>query len=325
MNDLGFRRLVGVAVVGASLCWDLPAQDTARESRPDTTLIQDVNPQEGTVRVSTRWIGVVCSPADDLLRAHLDLPETAGLVVQSVIPGSPAEQAGLKQYDILTTVDGNPLTGLEQLVEAVEASDGNAMEFTWVRKGEEITKSITPAKRPSEMKWSPEGEGSGWAVPEVDAEALQKWVDKLKRDPNAKQPFELRFFGPGIAPGEESKEFTGSLSVEINKQEDEPARIKVRRGDESWEVTEDTLDELPSDLKGHVQSMLGRGGRVGVFQFRADQLPQHLREFPAPHMTMPPNIQQQFDEMNRRMEEMLKELHELRQDDDSDEDEGVDA
>src|SRR5690349_17086935 len=49
------------------------------------------------------WIGLLGGtiPPDHMLRAQIDLPENEGLLVQNVMPNSPASKAGLKQFDIL--------------------------------------------------------------------------------------------------------------------------------------------------------------------------------------------------------------------------------
>ena len=48
------------------------------------------------------------------------------------------------------------------------------------------------------------------------------------------------------------------MTVTISKQGKEPAKITVKQGDKSWEVTEDDLDQLPEEVRPHVEPMLGR-------------------------------------------------------------------
>jgi hypothetical protein len=50
--------------------------------------------------------GAVLEPADEVLRAHLEIPEGTGLVVRRVREGSLAEQFGLRKNDILLDIDG---------------------------------------------------------------------------------------------------------------------------------------------------------------------------------------------------------------------------
>jgi hypothetical protein len=49
------------------------------------------------------------------------------------------------------------------------------------------------------------------------------------------------------------------VSVSISKQEGQPTRITVKRGEETWEVVGDdpeSLNQLPADLRPFVEQML---------------------------------------------------------------------
>ena len=64
---------------------------------------------------------------------------------------------------------------------------------------------------------------------------------------------------------EGKRDFPKDLTVQINKQGTKPAEIHVKRGDKSWDVTEEKLDDLPEDIRGHVQQMLGRRGAMALY------------------------------------------------------------
>ncbi len=49
------------------------------------------------------FLGVVLSPVPDALSAHLELE--SGVLIQDVLPDSPASQAGLKKHDIILEID----------------------------------------------------------------------------------------------------------------------------------------------------------------------------------------------------------------------------
>lgn len=277
---------------------------------------------EGEAAAPSRWIGVVCVPLDEVLRAHLDIPDDSGLAVQMVVPDGPADKAGLEEHDILLKVNGDNLSEQGQLMEAIREAGEDSIELTWLHKGDEVTKDIQPAKRPAEVGWQggPEGQGSEEAGP-IDEKRIKAWVEQMERQGGKRQPFRMRFFGPGLQMEQVRKPFEGSLSVEINREGEEPARIKVRRGDDSWEVTEEDIDELPDDIEGYVQGMLGRGHGMNFVMPSMPEMPA-MPELPE----MPPQIQEQFEELNERMEKMLEELQEMRESQDNDEDEdSVDA
>ncbi len=52
------------------------------------------------------WLGVMFQPLDRDLASHLKVSEGGGVVVSRVVPGSPAEAAGITPLDILVAMDG---------------------------------------------------------------------------------------------------------------------------------------------------------------------------------------------------------------------------
>lgn len=109
----------------------------------------------------TPWAGLVTARAPAVLREQFRLERGAGLVVESVAPGSVAERAGLKRHDVIVSVDGQLLLLPEQFVTLLEASGDDApLECRVLRGGVEqvvslrnevvspraMTKSLKPAE-----------------------------------------------------------------------------------------------------------------------------------------------------------------------------------
>src|SRR4051812_14577750 len=61
------------------------------------------------------WLGVNTSPPPHVLRQQLQLPRGVGLVVDMVAPDSPAQAAGVKQYDVLHKLNDQILINQQQL------------------------------------------------------------------------------------------------------------------------------------------------------------------------------------------------------------------
>ena len=83
----------------------------------------------GEIAASERaapWAGLVTARAPAVLREQFRLERGAGLVVESVEPGSVAERAGLKRHDVIVSVDGQLLLLPEQFVTLLEASGDDA-------------------------------------------------------------------------------------------------------------------------------------------------------------------------------------------------------
>ena len=55
------------------------------------------------------------------------------------------------------------------------------------------------------------------------------------------------------------------VSVSIQKQNDEPAHITVKRGNDTWDIVGDdpsSLAQLPDDVRPFVEQLLAGGGRM---------------------------------------------------------------
>ncbi len=73
----------------------------------DTVL--DVLSQISDGGVERGWLGVSIQPLDRDLAAYLGMPGTTGVIVNSVADGSPAEKAGVRAGDVLTTFAGTTI------------------------------------------------------------------------------------------------------------------------------------------------------------------------------------------------------------------------
>lgn len=67
-----------------------------------------------------------------------------GVMVISTADGSPAEQAGLRKGDVITSVNGTEVFTNSELSEAIQFSDGCA-DIVYERGGSEISTSVRPA------------------------------------------------------------------------------------------------------------------------------------------------------------------------------------
>ncbi len=86
------------------------------------------------------WLGVAPEEVSEEVRAQLPLEPGTGLVVRSVIPGGPAEKAGLQKNDVLVKLDDQLLTNASQFRTLVAAKkDGDAVKLTYFRRGQQST------------------------------------------------------------------------------------------------------------------------------------------------------------------------------------------
>jgi membrane-associated protease RseP (regulator of RpoE activity) len=258
------------------------------------------------VKLSEHWIGLECYPAPEMLRAHVKLPEGRGLVVESVVPESPAAKAGVLKHDILLAAGDKPLGKAMDLIEAVEEAKGKALSLEVLRAGESRKIAVTPTKRPEDAKV---GLGIGKFLPPWDM-----GMPKFFPPKGLPSRVRFRFVHPGtILPGDSPAQppLPANMKIVIIKEGDKPAKAIVEMGDKKWEVTEKELDKLPGNIRPHVARMLGGAPNLGVemMEIVPDVVP-----FPP----MPPGpeirerLEKRFDQMHRHMEQLRKSIEELR-------------
>jgi len=247
-----------------------------------------------TVAIGDYWLGVQLGELTDLVKSHLAVEH--GLVVNSVLPDSPAVKAGLKTYDIILAVNEKPTKEATDLIEAVNTAKETELSLTIIRAGKKETVKATPAKRPD-----PPAQGVYQGVV-VDGETQWSKLHEALKNLNVapgQPPVHVWAFGqpmavpPGVAavPGQQVQgriAFAGSLpnncQIQINKQGDAPAKVVITQGDKKYEATEDKLDSLPEDLREAVRSMLGR--RVTVQMGTA--VPPGFAPMPVPATPVAP-------------------------------------
>ena len=68
-----------------------------------------------------------------------------------VVPGAPADQAGLQAGDVITAADGQPITSMSELVSAVwEHAPGDTLKLTIERNDKTQDLSVTLQARPAQ-------------------------------------------------------------------------------------------------------------------------------------------------------------------------------
>jgi len=100
-------------------------------------------------RVSRGYIGVVLTSVTPPLASALGLGRARGALVQDVSPGTPAERAGLRPYDVVTAIDARPVGNDDELIRAVAARvPGTLAELDVVRDGTMRRVSLKLTERP---------------------------------------------------------------------------------------------------------------------------------------------------------------------------------
>jgi len=114
------------------------------------------------------WLGVNVQDLDEDLAKQFGIPETKGVLVARILPGSPAEKGKMKNGDIIKTFDGKPVENVRELLKLVgRAPIGKKVKVVVLRDKKEAALDIEVAQRPDELKEYAETELGNWRGMEV--------------------------------------------------------------------------------------------------------------------------------------------------------------
>ncbi|MBK9127091.1 MAG: PDZ domain-containing protein [Phycisphaerales bacterium] len=138
---------ISSAAMAVSMDSDVPLAITA-VARASTgqpiVLVSSAGATPGT------WLGVRMSPVPRPLAAHLDTP---GVMVTNVVRESPADAAGLQQFDVITQLNGKAVAAPEDLVNAIkDLPVGQTVTLTLVRKAAAQQVRVTLGERPADRE-----------------------------------------------------------------------------------------------------------------------------------------------------------------------------
>jgi serine protease Do len=117
-------------------------------SLPSNTVVQVYNQLIGPEhRVARGSIGIMFDSVENPAIARV-YGAGSGVTVSSVVAGSPADQAGLKVGDTITTVEGHKVTkGQELVAEIASRKPGAKVAISFLRNGKAQETSVTVADR----------------------------------------------------------------------------------------------------------------------------------------------------------------------------------
>ena len=103
--------------------------------------------------VTRGWLGVSIQPLDAELAASFGLDRVTGALVTRVLPGTPAEKAGLQRGDVLLTFDGKPVRSVKELQLLVASSPlGKDLPIEILRERVRLTLTVSIVARDAETQ-----------------------------------------------------------------------------------------------------------------------------------------------------------------------------
>ena len=133
---------------------------------------------QGAVR-SDPYLGATLLDVDSLIAKQFNLAHAGGVLVDKVMPGSPAEAAGVQRGDVILRLDGKRLQDINELQKILgEKKPGAAAELAMMSNGSRKIVKVQIAQQPVA------------ALPTVAP----------AQGPQARQPAEFEWLGAEIAP-----------------------------------------------------------------------------------------------------------------------------
>jgi S1-C subfamily serine protease len=137
-----FGRVVGVntAVAGVGLGLAVPINDATRK------LIGSLMTQG---RVTRAYLGLAGGPRPLPARARRERGQATGVEVIEIVPGSPAERAGLRVEDLIVELAGERVSGVEDIQRLMVGElIGASVEAVVLRGGAQLRLSVVPHELP---------------------------------------------------------------------------------------------------------------------------------------------------------------------------------
>jgi len=256
------------------------------------------------------WLGVSTSDMTPKLARSMHVKTNEGALVKDVMEDSPAEEAGVKEDDIITEFNGARITDADDLLKAVrKTKPGTLVSIQVSRKDELKTLKATLEKAPDWFAMP--------AIPRVPAvphirvtpprftmstslNTYGLWVQDLNKQLG-------KYFG---APGgrgvlvEEVEE--GSVADSAGFQAGDVI-VKVQNGEVAH--TRDIWEALEDMKEGETASVeVLRKGATQKLSLRIDESPRHGSWF-RPHSFHVPDFDTR--EFKREMEQLQRELQNM--------------
>jgi serine protease Do len=197
--------------------------------------------------VTRGWLGVVIQKITPEIAEEFDLDEPKGALVSKVVPGGPAEDAGIEQRDVIREFDGQPIDDFDDLPRLVARTPvKKKVEVVVIRDGKrkKLSTVVGALEEPEVAKVTdtetPQGSNAfGLRVQDLSPEL----AEQLGLEPDA-EGVVVSSVEPGGPAGEAGLR-RGDVIVEVDRhavhdsaelekrlsETDDRALLLVRRGD----------------------------------------------------------------------------------------------
>jgi serine protease Do len=204
-----------------------------------------------TGKVERGFLGVTVSSLNAGLAHQFQVPDLAGALVQDVSPGGPCDRAGVKQGDVIRTIEGKKVESSGDLTSTVVGmSPGTPVTLGIIRDGHESRITVTLGSRPADLAQGP-ATGKSPSGGTLQGLAVENLTPALARQlglPEGTRGVAITQLDPS-SPGALGGLQPGDVIESINRQ---PVRNVA------------DFNRLAADVKGDVLLRINRQGN-GVF------------------------------------------------------------
>ena len=266
------------------------------------------------------YLGITMQDLSDELIEGMDLNVKQGVLINEVMEGSPAEEAGLQDRDVIVAFDGKEVESTSDLQELVgHVEPGSKVKIKVIRDGKKKTLKVTIGE------W-PEGQSFSFRLPEMDSRRFD-----VSRIVEAIRPHRL-----GVRVSDLNDDLASYFGVDEGEgllvlsvvEESTAEEAGIKAGDvivgidgEDVRAVGDIHDHLAELDKGDnvTVTVVRKNKRVELegeiksggtwFESRSFDLPSmpRVRAFEAPHMD---DIREQLEDLRKELDKLRKELKE---------------
>jgi serine protease Do len=179
-------------------------------------LVKEILPQLKSGKVTRGWLGIMIQDITPELAESFGIKQTKGVLVGDVVSDGPADKAGVKRGDVITTFNGKEVDNahtLSRLVASISPNTKATIEIVRDGKNKEIKATIgTMPEEGTEAAPATKESAWGLTVQNLTSDLAQRFG--LDENERGVVIFEIQ---PG-SPASDAKLRPGDLIKEVNRQ-----------------------------------------------------------------------------------------------------------
>jgi len=312
MRTPAWRRFVAAngAILALAALGAVPVR--AAQSTPTTTTSDRA------------WLGVYTQPLSSELRESMNYKGT-GVLVNRVIDGSPADKAGLKNGDIITSCNSRSVDSPDGLSDMIsQARVGQSVALKIVRDGKTQTINAKLAARPDEDEMGEDDHGSwsdhGMRHYEFDMPDVEMMPGMVRVMGRGRLGVRIETLNPDLGSYFSVPDGKGVLVTEVLKSTAaEKAGLKAgdvitRVGDKSVADSDDLMRAI-GDSEGKVTLGIVRKGQKKTVEADLGESPRVMtmrHGGDVERLRANPDQQRQIDELKRQIDELKRQIDSMK-------------